>query len=90
MHRRTLNRRLRSENTTFRKVLDDVRFDVACQLLRNTDIPVAQIASSLAYGGDSAFGRAFRRRCVSSPTQWRKINQVSQPVADTFRRFRRG
>jgi len=51
---------------------------------------LADQAAQTRAGGASAFGRAFRRRCGSSPTQWRKVNQVSQPVADTFRRFRRG
>lgn len=71
VHRRTLNRRLRSEGTTFREVLDDVRFDIACQMLRSNEAPVAQIASSLAYGSASAFSRAFRRRCGINPSQWR-------------------
>jgi len=33
MHRRTLNRRLKAEGTTFQHLLDDVRFAVARQLL---------------------------------------------------------
>lgn len=74
MHRRTLNRRLRSEGTTFRQVLDEVRFDLARQMLRNSESTVSEIASYLAYGSASAFIRAFRRQCGSTPAQWRKRN----------------
>ena len=44
LHRRTLNRRLEDEGTTFRQVLEDVRFDVACQLLSATALSVDDIA----------------------------------------------
>lgn len=71
MHRRTLNRRLEGEGTTFRQVLDEVRLDIARQLLRNTETPVGDIASRLAYGSTSAFSRAFKRCCGSTPAQWR-------------------
>lgn len=74
MHRRTLNRRLRSEGTTFRELRDDVRLDIARQMLKNTETPVAEIASRLNYGSASAFSRAFRRRCGCNPTEWRASN----------------
>jgi len=39
MHRRTLNRRLKAEGTTFQRVLDEVRFDIARDLLRTLTPP---------------------------------------------------
>lgn len=74
MHRRTLNRRLRSEGTTFQQLLDEVRFDIARQLLRHTGTPVGQIVTRLAYGSASAFSRAFRRWSGSTPAGWRNRN----------------
>jgi AraC-like DNA-binding protein len=71
MHRRTLNRRLRGEGTTFRRLLEETRFDVARQLLRDTDAAVDQIASGLGYSGATAFGRAFRRWSGLAPQAWR-------------------
>ena len=71
IHRRTLNRRLEGEGTTFRQLLDEVRLDIARQLLRNTETPVGEIASRLAYGSASAFSRAFKRCCGSTPAEWR-------------------
>lgn len=74
MHRRTLNRRLQSAGITFRELLVDVRFDLARQMLKNTETPLAEIASRLDYGSASAFSRAFRRRCGCNPTEWRAGN----------------
>lgn len=70
MHRRTLNRRLQAEGTTFQHVLDAVRFEVARQLLA-TDISLDDIAAALGYAGVSPFMRAFRRWAGTSPGQWR-------------------
>lgn len=73
MHRRTLNRRLRAEGTTFQELLDEVRFAAACQLLDTARIPVTEIASSLGYSETSAFSRAFRRWSGATPIQ-RRLN----------------
>jgi AraC-like DNA-binding protein len=72
MHRRTLNRRLRSERTTFRRLLDETRFEVARQLLRDTDAAIDHIASGLGYSGPTAFGRAFKRWSGLAPQAWRE------------------
>ena len=72
MHRRTLNRRLEALGTTFRDVLEDVRFDAACQLLALTDLKLDDIADALSYAGVSPFTRAFRRRAGTTPGQWRR------------------
>lgn len=72
MHRRTLNRRLKSCGTTFRAVLDNVRFEAACQLLAGTHLPLEDIAAALGYAGVSPFSRAFRRRWGATPGQWRQ------------------
>ena len=72
MHRRTLNRRLRALGTTFREVLEDVRFDTACQLLDATELTLEEIAGALGYASVSPFTRAFRRRAGMPPGQWRR------------------
>jgi AraC-like DNA-binding protein len=72
MHRRTLNRRLQALGTTFREVLEDVRFEAACQLLALTDLSLDDIADALGYAGVSPFTRAFRRRSGAPPGQWRR------------------
>lgn len=72
MHRRTLNRRLHAEGTTFQAVLDDVRFEVARQLLVHTNMGLDDIAASLGYAAVSPFMRTFRRWCGMTPGQWRR------------------
>ncbi len=76
MHRRTLNRRLEALGTTLRQVLDDVRFEAACQLLADTHLTLDDIAGALGYSGVSPFTRAFRRRSGSSPGHWRRDAQA--------------
>ena len=71
MHRRTLNRRLKAQGTTFQRVLDQVRFDVACHLLGQSDIPLDDVAATLGYAGVSPFMRTFRRWAGTTPGQWR-------------------
>jgi len=71
LHRRTLSRRLRSQGTTFQKVLDEVRFEMARQLLEHTLTPIDQIAAALCYSDVSAFAHAFRRWSGTTPGLWR-------------------
>lgn len=72
LHRRTLKRRLKAHGTTFREVLEDVRFEAACQLLGATHLALDDIAAALGYAGVTPFARAFRRLSGTSPGQWRR------------------
>jgi AraC-like DNA-binding protein len=47
--------------------------------LRNCDDSLAEIASSLGYESESAFGKAFRREMGCSPRQW---SRGSNPAPD--------
>ncbi len=71
IHRRTLNRRLRAQGTTFKALVDETRYEVARQLLRDTRIPVAQVAAALDYSDPASFDRAFRRWSGTTPSAWR-------------------
>jgi AraC-like DNA-binding protein len=82
MHRRTMSRYLLTRGFTFRQVANEVRFEIACDLLENTDMALGQIAAALRYSEPSAFTRAFRRWCGQSPSDWR----ASHPHARTSRR----
>lgn len=72
MHRRTLNRRLSSAGSTFQRVLDEVRYSVAKELLENSTVPMHDVAAALGYAGLTPFMRAFRRWSGTSPGDWRK------------------
>ena len=71
MHRRTLHRHLRMEGFAFRQVADEIRFEIACELLENTDMALSQVAAALKYSELSAFTRAFRRWSGQTPSAWR-------------------
>jgi AraC-like DNA-binding protein len=71
LHPRTLNRRLQAEGTSFRALLEETRYRIACQLLRDTRLPVLELAVALGYADVTAFSRAFRRWSGTSPTRWR-------------------
>jgi AraC-like DNA-binding protein len=78
MHRRTLNRRLEAQGTSFQNILDEVRFEAACQLLDATKIPLTEIAASLGYSESSAFSRAFRRWSGEAPSYRRPTNRMER------------
>ena len=72
---RTLRRRLDSEGASYRKVLDQVRHDLALQYLENTSLGLDEIASRLGYGDAAGFCHAFRRWKSDSPGRWRRKKQ---------------
>ena len=68
---RTLRRLLAEQGTNFRGLLEEVRYEIARQLLADTQMTTAQIAAALDYADASAFTRAFRRWTNSPPAAWR-------------------
>ena len=71
MHRRTLSRHLRTEGRAFRQLANEIRFEIACELLEDTDMALSQISAVLKYSEPSAFTRAFRRWSGLTPSVWR-------------------
>ena len=71
MNRRTINRHLNALGTSFREVADDIRFEIARQLLEDSEMEISQIALILGYSNASAFTRAFRRWSSTTPASWR-------------------
>ena len=67
MQRRTLNRRLRSENVTFQELLDRVRYAVARELIQSSDVPLSNISRALGYADTESFFRAYRRWTGETP-----------------------
>lgn len=72
MHRRTLNRRLKAQGTTFQQVLDGVRWDISRQLLGHTQLSLGEVASATGYADTSTFVRAFHRWSGTTPVKWRE------------------
>jgi AraC-like DNA-binding protein len=77
MHRRTLSRHLSSSNTNLKQLKDEIRFEIALQLLEDSNMDIVQIALILGYSNASAFTRAFRRWSATTPAKWRALEKVS-------------
>lgn len=75
---RSFRRRLSTESTSFRKVLDGVRYRKACELLRETDLSIEGIAARLGYAESAAFNHAFQRWAEMSPGEYR-VGSQQQP-----------
>ncbi|MBS2028095.1 MAG: AraC family transcriptional regulator [Deltaproteobacteria bacterium] len=69
---RTLRRKLETEGTTFRDLLDETRSKLAQSYLANPDLPLAEVAFLLGFSEASAFHRAFKRWTKQTPAEFRE------------------
>jgi len=67
----TLQRRLQLEGTNYQRLKDDLRCDIAIDLLSATQLTVADIAASTGFHEPSAFHRAFKKWTGLSPGAYR-------------------
>lgn len=72
MSPRTLQRRLADRGTSYRRVLGDVRRQVATEYLQSSDMSLLEVALLLGYGGLSAFDHAFRGWTGETPSACRQ------------------
>lgn len=64
---RTLQRKLAEEGTTFQRIADAVRRELALRLMSRTRLTVAEVAYKLGYQDPTAFQRAFRNWTGTTP-----------------------
>ena len=69
---RTLQRRLKSEGTTFAERVDEVRRELAERYLRDRRLGVQEVAFLLGFSDVSAFHRAFVRWTGTTPSRYRE------------------
>jgi AraC-like DNA-binding protein len=74
IHRRTLERLLSREATTFRTLVQEMRFEIAGELMKNTNASMGAIAEMLGYSDSTAFSRAFSKRHGHPPSLVRKTS----------------
>jgi AraC-like DNA-binding protein len=74
MSERTLRRKLREENTSFRNLADQLRMEMAIKNLRDTDLTVKAISDSLGFSDAANFRQAFRRWTKAAPHAFRDIS----------------
>jgi AraC-like DNA-binding protein len=73
MHARTLQRRLAKQSTTYEALVDGTRRELATRLLRDTDMPMSQLAGVLGYSEQSVLVWASRRWFGAPPTAQRHL-----------------
>jgi AraC-like DNA-binding protein len=78
---RTVQRRLRESNLTFRELRDQVRSEIAKDALSSTNISIADLARRLGYSEPTAFTAAFRRWTGSTPSQFRSDPSTPRGIA---------
>lgn len=71
MPTRTLKRKLQEEGTSYRKIVDELRAQIAIRYLRETRLTVEEIAAALGYSEAASFRHAFRRWTSKSPGKFR-------------------
>jgi AraC-like DNA-binding protein len=70
---RSLQRRLRDEQTSYQQLLDETRLELSLQYINRTSLSVAQIAPLLGFSDSSNFNRAFKRWLGISPSKYRAL-----------------
>lgn len=71
MSRRSLQRKLQGESTSYQAVLDSVRSELSLQYLKQDDMTVEEISYLLAYRDPNSFYRAFHGWTGMTPMQAR-------------------
>lgn len=73
MSKRTLARKLKQENCSFRQIRDEILSRQAADCLCGSQLSVEAIASLLNYHDNASFRRAFKRWFGRSPAQYRQL-----------------
>jgi AraC-like DNA-binding protein len=71
LSRRSLQRQLAQDGTTFSSILDDVRTDLARRYVLDDGLPLGDVARRLGFSALSGFSRWFRAEFDCSPIAWR-------------------
>jgi len=72
MSSRTLQRQLNHEQTSFKALLQDTRFDLARHLLKQKSFTISEISHILGYSDLGNFSRSFKKYTGISPQEYRK------------------
>lgn len=69
---RTLQRKLKSNASSYQQLIDEVRYERAIRLLANPRLSLKEIAMQLGFAEQSSFQRAFRGWHGCSPGEYRQ------------------
>lgn len=81
MSSRTLQRRLQVSGSSYQRVLDEARHQMARYYLSNSVLELAEAAYLLGYEDANSFARAFRGWEGIPPKHWREVNRTTSGEA---------
>jgi AraC-like DNA-binding protein len=71
MTTRTLSRKLKDHNASFRGLVEELKTRMAIRYLRDTELTVEEIASALGFSDSANFRQSFRRWTKRAPSDFR-------------------
>ncbi|MDX1695245.1 MAG: AraC family transcriptional regulator [Ketobacteraceae bacterium] len=72
MSPRTMRRRLQESETSYKKILENVRLELANRYLSTTRRSIGEIAELLGYADQNSFSYAYKKLTGLSPSHYRK------------------
>jgi AraC-like DNA-binding protein len=72
MSERTFQRRIQQCGRNYSDLVQEARFDLACEMLIDPSIKIVDVAFAAGYENQQHFSRAFRRHACVSPTVFRR------------------
>ena len=82
-HPRSLQQALKKQSLSFRKLLDEVRYNEAKQQLQLSNQSITDLALHLGYADETAFSRAFKRWSGLPPRRWRERSRLAAGTEGT-------
>ncbi len=73
MHSRTLRRKLKLAQTSYREILLEIRRDQSVELLQKTTLSYIEVANRVGFSDVSSFRKAFLRWTNQQPSYYRKV-----------------
>lgn len=70
---RTLQRKLVAEGTSYQHIVDEIRLDMAKQLLSDSKIAIQDIAYNLGFSDSGSFHRRFKQWTNKTPGEYREL-----------------
>jgi AraC-like DNA-binding protein len=70
--RRTLQRKLKTEGTSYRELLNEVRISMAKEIMANSNIPITRLSDRLCFCDLANFTKSFKQYTGMTPRDWRQ------------------